>query len=140
LEQLHPADSPHWIFGQHAGDQCFHKGGDGAGEVQLFAVEHLYEIGNGVGLEGTHAVYHLEKDYAQRPDICFVGVYFSFEYFRRHVDGRTEHGFGHLVCGVEVFAESEVSKFDDAVMEEDVVGLHIAMHDVVLVEYLEGLE
>ena len=48
LEQLHPTCATYWIFGQHAGDQGLHEGRDWAGEVQILAVQYLYQIGDRV--------------------------------------------------------------------------------------------
>ena len=83
---------------------------------------------------------HLIKDDSQRPNICFIGVDLAFENFRGHVDGGAEHGFSHFVRRSEVFAEAEISEFDDAVVEENIVGLKVPMHDIVLVEDLEGFQ
>jgi hypothetical protein len=140
LEKLHPTNPAHGILGQHTGNQPFHKSRTGSWKLQLFAIKHFYEIGYGIGLERTDPKDHLVQHHSQRPDVCLVRVYFPFEHFRRHIDRRSEHSLGHLISGVEILAETEVTQLDDTVMEEDVVGLHVAVHDVVLVEDLEGLK
>lgn len=83
---------------------------------------------------------HFIEDDAEGPDVGLVRVDFALEDFGGHVDGGAQHGLGHVLGRVEVLAEAEVPELDDAVVEEDVVGLHVAVHDVVLVEDLEGLK
>ena len=109
LEKLHPANSSDGIFGEHSGDEGFEKWGEGTWKLKIFAVEDFDEVGDWVGLEGAHSENHFIDHNSQGPDICFVGVDLSFENFGSHVDGRAKHGFGHLVCGIEIFAETEIS-------------------------------
>lgn len=108
-------------------------------KFQLSFLEHFDELGDGGRLEGAEPVEHLVEDDSQRPDVCFGAVDLSPEDFGRHVDGRPKHGFGHVGL-LQAFAEPEISELDDALVEEDVVGFEVAVHDVVLVEDLEGVD
>lgn len=63
----------------------------------------------------------------------------SPEDFRSHVERRAQHGLRELlVC--EQFREAEISDFDFAIVHEDVSQFEVSMHDLVLVEGLEGVE
>jgi hypothetical protein len=59
--------------------------------------------------------------------------------FGGHVERGAEHGVRKLLIG-EKLGEAEVSDFDFAVVHEDVGEFEIAVHDLVLVECLEGIE
>jgi hypothetical protein len=37
------------------------------------------------------------------------------------------------------FTETKIGKFDDPIIEEDITGLDISMHDVIFGKHLEGL-
>lgn len=81
--------------------------------------------------------HHLIQNNTQGPDVSFNRVNLSLEHFGRHVDRGPQHGLGHVLGRAQVLAEAEIAQLDDPVVEEDIVGLHIPVHDVVLVEDLE---
>ena len=111
-----------------------------SGKLKFFAVQDLYQVGDRVRLKRAHAEYHLVNHNSKRPNISFVRVDLSFEHFGCHIDGRSKHSLGHFICRVEIFAETEISKFDNSIVEEYIVWLHVPVHNVVLVQYLKGLE
>jgi hypothetical protein len=136
LEELHPADAADRILCEHSRDEILQKWRDWSWELKFLAVEHLNEVGDGIRLEGTHSEDHLEEHHSDWPYICLIWVDFSLEDFWGHIDGGAKHCLGHLVGRVEVLAEAEIAQLDDAVMKENIIGLHIAVHDIVLIEDL----
>ena len=116
--------------------------GDGvgfSGESQLRGFEYSDELGDGVGFKGTGPEEHFVEDHPQGPNISLGCVDLSSEHLWRHVDGRPQHSRSHVPLPQQVLAKSKVSQLQDTVVEEDVVGLQVPMHDVELVENLERL-
>ena len=56
-----------------------------------------------------------------------------------HVEWRTQHSFSELLIR-EQFGESEISYFDLPVVHEDVGQFEVSMHDLMLIEGLEGVK
>ena len=83
---------------------------------------------------------HFIEDDSKRPNICFIGVNFSFENFWSHVDWRPEHGLSYILWGVQVLAKTKVTKFNDTVMEENIIGFQVPMHDIVFVQNLKSID
>lgn len=96
----------------------------------LLCLDGVDERGNGLFLEGTLLVQHFVEDTAQTPNIGGTGVLFAEKDLGRHVNGRAYHGARHVLAGIELFAEAEVCEFHLAVVEKDVGGLKVAVHDI----------
>ena len=141
LEEFHPLDSLLGVFGEDSSEKLFGFGGDEdfRGHLELGFLQYFDQFGDGVRFEGAVSVEHFVEDDADGPNIGLVGVDLAVEDFGGHVDGGAQHGFRHLGF-LETFAEAEITNFEDAIVEEDVIGLEVPMHDVVLVEDLEGFE
>ena len=87
----------------------------------------------------TSSNFGIVVDNAQRPNISLGGINLSPEDFRRHVNWRAQHSFSHVGL-FQAFTKSKISQLDNAIAEKDIIRLQIPVHDVVLVENLEGLK
>lgn len=110
------------------------------GESQGLLLEYLDKASDGGGVVGTVPIHHLEEHDTQRPDISLSGVGLTLDNFRSHIYGGTQHRVGNIVMVFEVFAETEVSHFYLTIVQENVVGFEVPVHDIVLVKDFEGLE
>ena len=89
-------------------------------------------------LKQSNSGIELDKDTPKRPDVDFGGILAAKEQFRRSVRPRL-HVEGWLV--VDEAAASEIDQLDLALfdgLEEDVFRFEIAVHDVHVVEALQG--
>jgi hypothetical protein len=87
------------------------------------------------------AVEQLVDDHAQAPDVALAAVgLLVVDELRAHVQRRAD--LGDLVVQVDVLQnarEAEVRDLDLLVVHQDVRGLQVPVHDVVLVQHDEGL-
>jgi len=108
------------------------------GEGKFFLLDDEDEFGDAAAFERAVAEEHAEEHYPQRPNVSLDGVRLSLQQFGRHVDGRAEHRPRNLILGLEGLAEAEISQLDGAVVEQQVFGFEVAVHDAVPVEQAEG--
>ena len=130
------------VLGQHAPNQLLQHRGSlvGLRYPQLILIENHDEFPDVIGLEGAEAVHHPVEDHAEGPNVCLHGVGLAFEDLGSHVDGRTQHSFGHPVLVFQWLTESKVCDFEDAIVNEDVLGLDVTVHDVVFGQDLEAVD
>src|SRR5690606_10452772 len=107
---------------------------------------HMLEHGGhrAVGRKRRLALEHLIEDAAERIDVGAVIEVGPVALLRGHVLGGAEHlaGAGQL-HGVDAAGDAEVEDLDDGAdadgLDEDVVGLEVAVEDAVLVGLAEAL-
>ena len=89
-------------------------------------------------VKGKHSREHLVQDYAHGPPICGHVVAITFEDFRSKVGWSTSDFIRDLVMA-ENFCDAKVNNLQIAILVEDqVLQLKIAMHDVAIVEILKS--
>jgi len=101
----------------------------------------LVEFAGAGVLEGQVAAEHGVEDDAAAPDVCpQTVVAFARYHFGSSVAGTAAGGLEPL-AGLVVVGESEVYDFDVvAVVEEEVLGLEVAVDDAVLVDVVDACD
>ena len=107
---------------------------------ELSLLNFLEELALVFGSEGVVALQHDVEEYAERPHIGIDGWVVDFrDDFWSHVGGCSAEG----VDGAIAFAfetEAEVDEFELSVaIDEDVLGLYVAVDDVLVVQVLQCL-
>mmetsp|Transcript_15838 Transcript_15838/g.42605 ORF Transcript_15838/g.42605 Transcript_15838/m.42605 type:complete len:336 (-) Transcript_15838:99-1106(-) len=92
--------------------------------------------------------HHLAEEEPKRPPVHALAVVLLQEHLGRGEGHGADHGVhapplalfpGVLVLGVELLGKPEVGKLEVAVVcDEDVLGLEVAVHEVVVVDVLDG--
>lgn len=84
------------------------------------------------------ATYHLVEEHTKSPPVDTLGVAVAGQQLGCEVLRRAAEGVGRLGCAHVKLAEAEVAQCNVArVVEENVLGLEVAVHDVEAVQVLE---
>ena len=108
--------------------------------LEVPAPDLLKQLGLVLGAEGVVALQQDVEEDAERPHVGVDGTVVQLgDYFGGHVGGRAAEGVdGAGRDGLE--AEAEVDEFELPVaVEQDVLGLDVAVHDVALVQVPQRL-
>lgn len=81
----------------------------------------------------------LIKEDTERPNVRGEGIGLKIENFRTHVQRSTANGGGHVGV-LEDGGETEVANFRSTIMEEDIFGLDIAVHNFLRMEIVHCIE
>jgi len=83
-------------------------------------------------------VAHLVEDTAERPNIRLIAVWLIFEQFWRHIVWSSNACVGKIFGAVENFGNTKITETDLAVLQEDVLRLHISVQDLTFMQIKQG--
>lgn len=142
LEKFGPGNSVFGIAAKHSSEQIFRLDGNQGlvfREWDSFHLDFGSEFLEVLGLIWTSAEDAFVDCGGEGVDVGLVVVEFSTVDFWGHVDGGSISLFG-LVALFEFLTEAEISKFDLAVVEENVSWLEISVDDAAPPDVSEGVE
>lgn len=102
-------------------------------ELQQGIVDKADQLAYGTFFVGTEPIEHLIEDHTQRPDISAIIIDRSFQYFRRHINRRSDHCLRQLRIH-HFLTEPKISNLDDPIMEQYIGRFEIAMQYFLLVQ------
>ena len=127
------------VFGRCLPDDLHERRGDGGGSSGAVEDLGVQDRGQLTG-ERRLTMQQLVQDHAQRIDVGRGVDRLALHLLRRHVRGGADHapGCGQAVFVVDQLRDAEVEDLGlAAVGDEDVVGLQVAVDDLVVVRHAD---
>jgi hypothetical protein len=83
-------------------------------------------------------VAHLVEDTTERPNIRLVAVWLILEQFWRHIVWSTNACVGKIFGAVKNLSNTKITETDLAILQEDVLSLHISVQDLTFMQIEQG--